>query len=162
MIGKVGSSLAFGLLFKKRIDTIILLDTNKTLLEGEYTDLGNASFLLRRFDIYEKGDYKDLKDADKVFICAGFPRKRPNDSMDLLYIKNKPIISNILKQLKTKGEVYLITNPVEKLAKEFNLIPLGLKLDLVRQYTNQKYGNHILKNKGYTNWGIVVEAIKRV
>jgi len=159
-IGTVGSSIAFALLQRKDIKEILVYDIDEKLLEGEVTDLNHASYILTTNKKINKV-YKlsQLKDCKRVIITAGLPRKY-GQTMDDIYEQNKKIIKEITKQIGT-GHL-LITNPVERLAEEFNHKPIGGLLDRIRSITDERDGDYIIKHKGHTNWGVTAEVLRSI
>jgi malate/lactate dehydrogenase len=150
-VGQVGGAIAFALLQSKQMDEVLLVDINKDKLRGEEIDLTQASHVLLGKNVVRTGSIGDITNEHVVIITAGHPRK-PGESDDILYEKNRAIIDGIAKELKIYKKVLLLTNPSVRLAEEFGFIPLG---PLHRKFGDCK---EIVKLKGYTNWGIAAEA----
>lgn len=166
-MGKVGSSVAFGLLCLPKVKEIGIYDIKKNLLEGEYRDLGHASWFLRGKNIVQKKTMNSFNACDLIIITAGKPRLFVDIFDDELYRINKNIVKKILFTLRRNGcsiplhKIWIVTNPVERLAREFGLLPCGPNLDRVREVTDKKDGKYILAKKGYTSWGITAEIMSR-
>ena len=165
--GRVGSAVAFALLFSKaKINGIFLDDDNIRKKEGEFRDLGHASILLKKKNIVFRLNNANRSSMDAFIICAGYARSSSKDNMDSLYRKNLSVVQNILDKLnvKERQKVFIVTNPADRLAKFFSIsiIPCGSLLDAARYNSDGKDGGYILDRKGYTNWGIAAEVLKRI
>lgn len=158
-VGHVGAALAFALLFNKKIKEIWINDRNENRLLGEYEDLLDADAILGSGVRIEIKDISDIKDCNKIFICAGEAREKSTDSYEELFKRNLDAVKKIVDVLP--GErCYIITNPADKLGKELGIKYLGDTLDKTRIGIKGHDGGWILDKKGYTNWGIVAEALK--
>ena len=158
-VGRVGSSLAFAMLFHPKVSDIYLSDTNKIALGGEVEDLKQAAVILSKRKKIHQSSCLRMRDCDYIFIAAGKARFSSDCSMKELFKENYDLIRSITKRF-TKENIYIITNPSDRLGKALALKWLGKKLDDTRKKTNGKSGPWILDHKGYTNWGIASEAYK--
>ncbi len=141
--GRVGISTAYTLLFKGQPDEILLLDTDKTHLEGEVIDLNHSLSLVNRPVIVSAGDYIDTASADIVIITAGI-RRKPEDSRLDLVVKNAKLMGEIIEQItryNTQSLIIVVTNPVDILTHQTLMLSkfspkrvfgLGTLLDSIR------------------------------
>lgn len=159
--GRVGSLLAFTLLFVPKIKEIWVYDKDENRLEGEVVDLCHARSVLPGENwpkIFKASSLVNLREnTKKRIICAGAARNNVESNRDL-YRKNKKTIDNITRTLGP-GQ-YIVTNPIEMFASEFEHKPLGLFLESVREITDGKTGGYILQKKGYTCYGIAAEIYR--
>lgn len=159
-VGRVGSIIAYTMLFILGVKEIWLYDIDKEKLEGEFTDIGHASFIIPMY-ISEakvfKADTMDAikKNSDRIIICAGFPRDRGESDRELLS-RNKDLADRIAMSIGPGH--YIVTNPVDILAERCDMIPLGGLLDMIREKTDCKTGDYIIQKKGHTCFGIAAEA----
>lgn len=157
--GKVGSSLAFAFLFHNKIKTILLNDIIKKKAIGEAEDLTHAVAILHKKIKIKTATMKEIKKADKIFICVGRARTSGKQKMKILLKTNIPLIKRILRGLD-RNKTYILTNPVHTMGCIFKTKTLGSVLDHVRYVTKGRNGGWIVDRKGYTNWGIAAEAYK--
>ena len=114
--GNVGMSYAYALVTKgANIDSLVLIDINKTKAEGEALDLNHAlPFAPRSFKI-KAGNYSDCNNASLVVICAG-RNQEIGESRNALLGKNIEVFKSIINEInKTKFDgIYLVaTNPLD-------------------------------------------------
>lgn len=157
--GKTGSAIAFALLFTGSVNEIHLYDKDSARLEGEVTDLNHASRLIVGPPVFKAKELADLKQCDRIIICAGRGRK-VDESMSSLWVENRKVVDEITDCLG-RGHL-LVTNPVKTLAHEFGHTPLGSMLDEMRERTDCKTGSYIIKHKGHTCYGIAGEVFRRL
>ena len=74
-IGKVGSALAFALLFHPKVTEIHLVDEIERKLRGEYEDLDTANLLLEAGKTIKLSNLLEIKECDIIFIAAGQGRQ---------------------------------------------------------------------------------------
>ena len=115
-LGNVGISYLNNLITEDNlVNEIVLIDTNKDKLEGEYLDiLDSLSVINSSINIYI-GDYNDTKDADILVIAAGKNQDIGESRLDLLEI-NKTIVKSITENAILngfKGIFIIATNPVD-------------------------------------------------
>jgi L-lactate dehydrogenase len=166
-LGKVGSTIAYTLLFMPRIREILVMDISRKRLDAEVADLNHASCILHGRAVVREASYEEMRKLDAIVIAAGFARTEiwgifMTDAE--MYERNKPVVKSIMRKLGRKRgrTVYLVTNPSVMLAADFKIIPTGVILDKVRKRTDKVDGLQILSGKGYTNWGITAEVVARI
>ena len=100
--GNVGMSYAYALLNQRTyVNELVLIDLNKTRIEGEAMDLNHCLAVgPSKIDI-KAGDYSDCKDAALIVIAAGANQEPGETRMDLIY-KNSKIFKSIIKKLLLK------------------------------------------------------------
>lgn len=159
--GRVGSLLAFTLMFIPQVKEIWIYDNDEDRLEGEAVDLCHARSVLPGNGwpkMIKAKSLVELRDnTKKKIICAGFARQNRESDVEL-YRKNKDIIDRITKTIGSGH--YIVTNPIEILAEAFGHKPLGIFLERVREETDGKTGEYILQRKGYTCYGIAAEVYR--
>lgn len=161
-LGRVGSSIAYAMLFHPKVDGLVLIDVDANKLDGELADLLDAKSILSPVNFtISRNDRNELSGCEYIFIAAGFARKDSSISMDKLMIDNALVIDGIFGQhLLDKSKVYIVSNPYNRLSAYFGTKSCGQVLDAVREYRKSPPGEWILDRKGYTNWGIASECFK--
>lgn len=113
-IGAVGSTTAYTLLLRHRMDELVLIDANKEKAIGDALDMNHGLPFLNRTKVWA-GDYKDCAEADIIIITAGAAQKQGESRLDLLK-RNVAIFESItdevLKYNKT-GILLIASNPVD-------------------------------------------------
>lgn len=114
--GNVGMSYAYALLNQRTyVNELVLIDLNKTRIEGEAMDLNHCLVVgPSKIDI-KAGDYSDCKDATLIVIAAGANQEPGETRMDLIY-KNSKIFKSIIDNVMSSGfdGIFLIaTNPLD-------------------------------------------------
>ena len=114
--GNVGMSYAYALLNQRTyVNELVLIDLNKTRIEGEAMDLNHCLAVgPSKIDI-KAGDYSDCKDATLIVIAAGANQEPGETRMDLIY-KNSKIFKSIIDNVMSSGfdGIFLIaTNPLD-------------------------------------------------
>lgn len=114
--GNVGMSYAYALLNQRTyVNELVLIDLNKTRIEGEVMDLNHCLAVgPSKIDI-KAGDYSDCKDATLIVIAAGANQEPGETRMDLIY-KNSKIFKSIIDNVMSSGfdGIFLIaTNPLD-------------------------------------------------
>ncbi|KKL99934.1 hypothetical protein LCGC14_1809470 [marine sediment metagenome] len=156
-VGNVGVSIAYTMFFKKGITEIRLNDINKDKALGEAEDLRQAAGIMRSSIIINAVRKKYLIHCDYIFICCGKARQSSSEEMNGLYKDNARLLKKVIKDLP-RDKIYIITNPVERLAKLFKVKYLGKILDETRYLMKAKDGGWIVDKKGNTRWGVAMEA----
>lgn len=151
--GKIGSALAFELLFNKSISEIRLYNRDSSKMEALITSLSISSFQLRKNIIICELDFNSLEDVDLVIIAI-------KDTYDLRELSKSKLLPSWLPRnlrytgiindyyqlievsgkLKSfKGIIGVITNPVEiatKIVSENSMsklvFGLGVSIDTTR------------------------------
>lgn len=112
----MGSTIAYTMVIKNLMDTIVLIDINEELALGEESDIAHGLSTLGMSQI-RTGEYEDCCDADLIIITAGINRKVGQTRDDLLEI-NEGIISSVLDNICLYYNgcfVLIVSNPVDQL-----------------------------------------------
>lgn len=114
--GNVGMSYCYALLNQKTyVNELVLIDINKTVLEGEVMDLNHClAYSPSKINI-RIGEYSDCKDAKIVVIAAGANQNVGETRMDLIH-KNSKIFKSIVDNVMNSGfdGIFLVaTNPLD-------------------------------------------------
>lgn len=167
-LGNVGSVLASHLIASDRIcvDELNIYDVNKKTLRGNYYDLLDMRDVLGKGTRIRTG----VHESDVYIITAGKPRKSSKEEWN--YPKNLQIVLNCVSKCGNNSKIMIITNPVERITNFLkrmgykNVIPVGKYLDAARflrtRNDPEKVAVQILDSKGYTNFGVVAEVLKRL
>jgi L-lactate dehydrogenase len=162
-MGRTGSSIAFGLLATGTANLVFCDDIDRKKLYGEIQDLKDAVAIFQNKCFVFNGFSKS---CDVYIITAGFPRKTIRPMNKRMKEKNIKIVSGIMKKIPKNRLVIIVTNPSKTLSGIFNAIEGGEILDKARKartkHDPEKTANSIIRNKGYTNWGITAEIIYRL
>lgn len=158
-IGKVGSALAFSLLFHPKVTEIHLVDELERKLRGEYEDLDTANLLLKANKHIQISNLISIQECDIIFVAAGQARQNSQVSDEELFQINIATVTALIRNLDW-NKVYIITNPSKMLGEKLGVKYLGDDLDMCRETYNKRSGKWVLDQKGFTNWGIAAEAYK--
>lgn len=165
-VGRVGSAIAYSLLFVDHVKEIYLADKDEKKLMGEYWDIITAASLGETGKLIIKADdnYEMLRRCDIIFIAAGKARDTGDQNMDSLYEENRTTMKEIFAKLEgfDSNRIYMVTNPVERLAGYFNCNYIGSVVDKTRSENELPGGGLIIDMKGFTNWAIAMEACELV
>jgi len=171
-VGNVGSAIAFALLNKKWKGKIILVDTNEKKLYGEWLDITHAGKVLNEnIEIIMNTGNSEIAKSDWIIICAGKARKS-SQSMSYLKLHNTPVVEDIIvnaKYYSPNSGIVMVTNPADEMRKiadkVFDTVAIpDYLLDAARlKHCKDKnklsfMASEIVKNKGYTNWGVAAVA----
>lgn len=117
--GRVGSQVAFSLIFESYVTELSLIDTAPKVAEMTKEELHHA-VAAHGFDVkinsYE--DNNKVQNADLIIIAAGFPRT-PEMSRRDLASKNASIVKEIVEKTFENNPdawYFVITNPVDAMA----------------------------------------------
>lgn len=113
-VGAVGSTTAYTLLLRSRMDELVLIDANADKAVGDALDMNHGMPFLGQAKVWA-GSYKDCKDADIVIITAGAAQKQGETRTDLLK-RNVAIYESIITEVvkfNTDGILLIATNPVD-------------------------------------------------
>jgi len=117
--GRVGSTVAYSLLYSKHVDELVLIDIFRNLAEGEKLDIGHAAASLETDVRLSSSDkVEDAEGCELIIVTAGYLRKPDMTRMDLLE-KNLHIMEELgrkIKEFKYKPVVIVVTNPIDVLA----------------------------------------------
>jgi L-lactate dehydrogenase len=113
-VGAVGSTTAYTLLLRNRMDELVLIDANKEKALGDALDMNHGLPFLSRTKVWA-GDYSDCADADIIIITAGAAQKPGESRIDLLK-RNVSIYESITDEIlkyNKDGILLIASNPVD-------------------------------------------------
>lgn len=113
-VGAVGSTTAYTLLLRERVDELVLIDANKNKAIGDALDMNHGLPFLGKAEVWA-GGYEDCCDADIVIITAG-AAQRPGESRIDLLKRNVAIFESITHEILkcgTNGILLVASNPVD-------------------------------------------------
>ncbi len=113
--GRVGSTIAYGLLENNLAARILLVDLNKEQCHGEELDLSDALAFSRTSSV-KQVCFKDLETANIIIIAAGKAQSSAQENRNELIKTNQAIISDIchnLSNIPKSTIIILVTNPVD-------------------------------------------------
>ena len=96
-VGAVGSTTAYTLLLRQRMDELVLIDANKEKAIGDALDMNHGLAFLGKAKVWA-GGYEDCADADIIIITAGVAQKPGESRVDLLK-RNIAIFESITEQV---------------------------------------------------------------
>ncbi|AEI42219.1 L-lactate dehydrogenase [Paenibacillus mucilaginosus] len=112
--GAVGSTTAYTLLLRGRMDELVLIDANAEKAKGDALDMNHGMPFLGNTDVWA-GTYEDCRDADIVIITAGAAQKPGESRIDLLK-RNAAILESITDEVlkyNKDGILLVASNPVD-------------------------------------------------
>lgn len=112
--GQVGMAAAYAIFQQRIASKLILVDLDKKRAEGEAMDLEQGQAYVGRCSV-QAGEFKDLKDAQIIVICAGSAQK-PGESRLALLNRNAGIFKAIAKELDEHAPeaiLLIASNPVD-------------------------------------------------
>lgn len=115
--GWVGSTTAYTLLLRQRMEELVLIDVCREKAEGDAMDFNHGLPFLGRTKVWA-GNYHDCEEADIVIVTAGVAQ-RPGESRQDLLDRNARIIREVVENVTrySKDAILLIaTNPVDVLS----------------------------------------------
>lgn len=113
-VGAVGSTTAYTLLLRSRMDELVLIDANAGKAVGDALDMNHGMPFLGQTKVWA-GTYEDCKDADIVIITAGAAQKPGEPRLNLLK-RNIAIYESIVTEVlkyNDDGILLIATNPVD-------------------------------------------------
>jgi L-lactate dehydrogenase len=113
-VGAVGSTTAYTLLLRNRMDELVLIDANQDKAVGDALDMNHGLPFLNRTKIWA-GSYEDCAEADIVIITAGAAQKQGESRIDLLK-RNVAIYESITDEVlkyNKSGILLIASNPVD-------------------------------------------------
>jgi L-lactate dehydrogenase len=113
-VGAVGSTTAYTLLLRNRMDELVLIDSDKGKAMGDALDMNHGLPYLNRTKVWA-GDYEDCAEADIIIITAGAAQKPGETRIDLLkrnVVIYQSITDEVLKHNQT-GILLIASNPVD-------------------------------------------------
>jgi L-lactate dehydrogenase len=115
--GAVGSTTAYTLLLRERMDELVLIDANKGKAIGDALDMNHGLPFVGRARVWA-GTYEDCREADIIIITAGAAQKPGETRTDLLK-RNVAIYQSITDEVlkyNTDGILLIASNPVDIMA----------------------------------------------
>jgi len=113
-VGAVGSTTAYTLLLRERMDELVLIDSNKGKAIGDALDMNHGLPFLGKAKVWA-GSYEDCNEADIIIITAG-ASQRPGESRIDLLKRNVAIYENITGEVlrhNRNGILIIASNPVD-------------------------------------------------
>jgi L-lactate dehydrogenase len=113
-IGAVGSTTAYTLLLRSRMDELVLIDVNHEKAIGDVLDMNHGLPFLGKVNVWA-GTYEDCREADLIIITAGAAQKPGESRIDLLK-RNVAIFESITDEVlkyNTDGILLIASNPVD-------------------------------------------------
>ena len=113
-VGAVGSTTAYTLLLRGRMDELVLIDANREKAIGDALDMNHGMALVSRAKVWA-GDYEDCSEADIVIITAG-AAQRPGEARTDLLKRNIAIFEGIINEVlkyNDHGILLIASNPVD-------------------------------------------------
>ncbi|MBJ6360396.1 L-lactate dehydrogenase [Paenibacillus sp. GCM10012307] len=112
--GAVGSTTAYTLLLRNRVDELVLIDADSDKAAGDALDMNHGLPFLGGGKVWA-GTYADCRDADIIVITAGAAQRVGETRTELLK-RNAAILESIIDQIKehTADSILLLaSNPVD-------------------------------------------------
>ncbi|HEU4901721.1 MAG TPA: L-lactate dehydrogenase [Flavisolibacter sp.] len=113
-IGAVGSTTAYTLLLRQRMDELVLIDVNREKATGDALDMNHGLPFLGQAKVWA-GTYEDCRDADIIIITAGAAQRPGETRVDLLK-RNVAIFESITTEVlkyNQNGILLIASNPVD-------------------------------------------------
>lgn len=113
-VGAVGSTTAYTLLLRERMDELVLIDANQAKAMGDALDMNHGLPFLGKAKVWA-GSYEDCADADIIIITAG-AAQRPGESRVNLLKRNVAIFESITDEVlkyNSDGILLIASNPVD-------------------------------------------------
>lgn len=112
--GAVGSTTAYTLLLRNRMDELVLIDSNAGKAAGDALDMNHGMPFLGGAKVWA-GTYADCAGADIIIIAAGAAQKPGESRVDLLK-RNASIFDRIVESIlpyNQDGILLIASNPVD-------------------------------------------------
>lgn len=112
--GAVGSTTAYTLFLRNRMDELVLIDANHAKAAGDALDMNHGIPFVGGAKLWA-GTYADCENADIIIITAGAAQKPGETRTDLLK-RNADIFDSIIKQILPYNQTAILliaTNPVD-------------------------------------------------
>ena len=113
-VGAVGSTAAYTLLLRGRMDELVLIDVNKEKAFGDALDMNHGLPFLGKAKVWA-GSYEDCSEADVIIITAGVSQRPGESRIDLLkrnVVIYESITAEVLKH-NNHGILLIASNPVD-------------------------------------------------
>ncbi len=115
--GAVGSTTAYTLLLRERMNELVLIDARSDKAQGDALDMNHGIPFTRSANIWF-GSYEDCRGADIIIVTAG-AAQRPGESRQDLLVRNAAIFRDIITNVthyNQEGILLIATNPVDVLS----------------------------------------------
>lgn len=112
--GAVGSTTAYTLLLRGRMDELVLIDANQKKAAGDALDMNHGLAFAEKAKIWA-GTYEDCSGADIIIITAGAAQKPGESRVDLLK-RNVAIFESITTEVlkyNSDGILLIASNPAD-------------------------------------------------
>lgn len=113
-VGAVGSTTAYTLLLRERMDELVLIDANNAKAIGDALDMNHGLPFLGKAKVWA-GNYEDCMEADIIIITAGAAQRPGETRIDLLK-RNVAIFESITGEVlkyNSDGILLIASNPVD-------------------------------------------------
>ena len=113
-VGAVGSTTAYTLLLRHRMDELVLIDANNAKAVGDALDMNHGLPFLGQSKVWA-GTYEDCREADIIIITAGAAQRPGETRVDLLK-RNVAIFESITTEVlkhNQEGILLIASNPVD-------------------------------------------------
>lgn len=115
--GFVGSTTAYTLMLRNRVNELVLIDANHAKAAGDALDMNHGMPYIGGAKLWA-GTYEDCVGADIIIITAG-AAQRPGETRTDLLRRNADIFDSIIKQILPYNQeaiLLIATNPVDIMA----------------------------------------------
>jgi len=115
--GFVGSTTAYTLMLRNRVNELVLIDANHAKAAGDALDINHGMPYIGGAKLWA-GGYEDCAGADIIIITAG-AAQRPGETRTDLLKRNADIFDSIIKQILPYNQeaiLLIATNPVDIMA----------------------------------------------
>jgi len=115
--GFVGSTTAYTLMLRNRVNELVLIDANHAKAAGDALDMNHGMPYIGGAKLWA-GSYEDCVGADIIIITAG-AAQRPGETRTDLLKRNADIFDSIIKQILPYNQeaiLLIATNPVDIMA----------------------------------------------
>jgi len=115
--GFVGSTTAYTLMLRNRVNELVLIDANHAKAAGDALDMNHGMPYIGGAKLWA-GTYEDCVGADIIIITAG-AAQRPGETRTDLLKRNADIFDSIIKQILPYNQeaiLLIATNPVDIMA----------------------------------------------
>ena len=116
--GAVGTTYVYALLQTGLASDIVLIDMDRSRVEGEVMDLSHGLPFIPPVSI-KAGEYADCADASMIVVTAG-AKQVPGQSRTELIQKNASIVRTVCGQIakhRSDAVIVMVTNPVDALTQ---------------------------------------------
>jgi L-lactate dehydrogenase len=116
-IGSVGSTTAYTLLLRHRMDELVLIDANHDKAVGDALDMNHGLPFIGKARVWA-GTYDDCRSAEIIIIAAGAAQKPGESRIDLLKrnVSTFESITDEILKVGTDGILLIASNPVDVLS----------------------------------------------